>query len=135
MSELLEKKDDLIRYFEEGGKPRAQWRIGTEYEKVVVHSGDATAIRYSGAGGVEDMLRRMAADYGFKLEEEHGHVLALQGERSTITLEPGGQVELSGEQCDSIHCAYDEFATHVNQLIEVTGQIGATVLGLGMQPV
>src|SRR5271156_4024170 len=135
MSELLEKKDDLIRYFEEGGKPRAQWRIGTEYEKVVVHSADATAIRYSGAGGVEDMLRRMAADYGFKREEEHGHVLALKGERSAITLEPGGQVELSGEQCDSIHCAYEEFATHVQQLIEVTGQIGATVLGLGMQPV
>jgi glutamate--cysteine ligase len=42
---------------------------------------------------------------------------------------------LSGEQCDSIHCAYAEFATHVQQLIEVTGQIGATVLGLGMQPV
>jgi glutamate--cysteine ligase len=135
MSELLEKKDDLIRYFQEGGKPRAQWRIGTEYEKVIVRSADATAIPYSGAGGVEDLLRRMAADYGFEPEDEHGHILALKGERSAITLEPGGQVELSGEQCDSIHCAYAEFATHVQQLIEVTGQIGATVLGLGMQPV
>jgi len=135
MSELVEKKDDLIRYFQEGGKPRARWRIGTEYEKVVVRSADATAIPYSGAGGVEDLLRRMAADYGFEPEDEHGHILALKGERSAITLEPGGQVELSGEQCDSIHCAYAEFATHVQQLIEVTGQIGATVLGLGMQPV
>jgi len=135
MSELLEKKDDLIRYFQEGGKPRAQWRIGTEYEKVIVRNTDSTAIPYSGAGGVEDLLRRMAADYGFEPEDEHGHILALKGERSAITLEPGGQVELSGEQCDSIHCAYAEFATHVQQLIEVTGQIGATVLGLGMQPV
>jgi glutamate--cysteine ligase len=135
MSELVEKKDDLIRYFQEGGKPRARWRIGTEYEKVVVRSADATAIPYSGAGGVEDLLSRMAADYGFEPEDEHGHILALKGERSAITLEPGGQVELSGEQCDSIHCAYKEFATHAQQLIEVTGQIGATVLGLGMQPV
>ena len=135
MSELLEKKDDLIRYFEDGGKPRAQWRVGTEYEKVVVRNSDGTAIPYSGAGGVEDLLRRMANDYGFEPEDEHGHILALKGERAAITLEPGGQIELSGEQCESIHCAYDEFATHVQQLIEVTGQIGASVLGLGMQPV
>ncbi len=135
MIELVEKKDDLIRYFQEGGKPRAQWRIGTEYEKVVVRTADATAIPYSGAGGVEDLLRRMAADYGFEPEDEHGHILALKGERSAITLEPGGQIELSGEQCETIHCAYAEFATHVQQLIDVTGQIGATVLGLGMQPV
>ena len=101
MSELVEKKDDLIRYFEDGGKPRAQWRVGSEYEKVVVRNSDATAIPYSGAGGVEDLLRRMAADYGFEPEDEHGHILALKGERSAITLEPGGQVELSGEQCDS----------------------------------
>jgi glutamate--cysteine ligase len=135
MSDLLEKKDDLIRYFEEGGKPRARWRVGSEYEKVVVRNSDATAIPYSGAGGVEDLLRRMAADYGFEPEDEHGHILALKGDRAAITLEPGGQIELSGEQCESIHCAYDEFATHVQQLIEVTGQIGASVLGLAMQPV
>ena len=135
MSELLEKKDDLIRYFEDGGKPRAQWRVGTEYEKVIVRNSDGTAIPYSGAGGVEDILRRMAKDYGFEPEDEHGHILALKGERAAITLEPGGQIELSGEQCETIHCAYEEFATHVQQLIEVTGQIGAWVLGLGMQPV
>jgi glutamate--cysteine ligase len=135
MIELVEKKDDLIRYFQEGAKPRAQWKIGTEYEKVLVRSADATAIPYSGAGGVEDLLRRMAADYGFEPEDEHGHILALKGDRAQITLEPGGQIELSGEQCETIHCAYAEFATHVQQLIDVTGQIGATVLGLGMQPV
>ena len=135
MSELLEKKDDLIRYFEDGGKPRAQWRVGSEYEKVVVRTSDGTAIPYSGARGVEDLLRRMAADYGFEPEDEHGHILALKGDRAAITLEPGGQIELSGEQCDSIHCAYEEFSEHVQQLIEVTGKIDATVLGLGMQPV
>jgi glutamate--cysteine ligase len=135
MSELLEKKDDLIRYFHEGGKPRAQWKIGTEYEKVVVRTADGTAIPYSGAGGVEDLLRRMAADYGFEPEDEHGHIIALKDKRAAITLEPGGQIELSGEQCETIHCTHAEFATHVRQLIDVTRQIGATVLGLGMQPV
>ena len=122
MSELLEKKEDLIRYFQTGAKPRAQWRIGTEYEKVVVRTADGTAIPYSGSGGVEALLRRMAEDYGFEPEDEHGHILALKGARAQITLEPGGQIELSGEQCDTIHCAREEFATHVQQLIEVDQQ-------------
>ncbi|HEV2171143.1 MAG TPA: glutamate-cysteine ligase family protein [Candidatus Binatus sp.] len=135
MSEFLEKKEDLIRYFQEGGKPRAQWKIGTEYEKVVVSSADGTAISYSGDRGVEGILQRMADNYGFELEDEHGHVLALKGARSAITLEPGGQIELSGEQCETVHCAYAEFQEHVNQLIDETGKVGATVLGLGMQPV
>ncbi len=135
MSELLEKKDDLIRYFQDGGKPRAQWRVGTEYEKVVVRIADGTAIPYSGPGGVEDLLRRLVADYDFEPEDEHGHILALKGARAAITLEPGGQIELSGEQCDDIHCAHAEFANHVQQLIDVTSQVGAAVLGLGMQPV
>ncbi|MGD0670891.1 MAG: glutamate-cysteine ligase family protein [Candidatus Binatus sp.] len=134
MSELLEKKEDLIRYFQQGGKPRARWRVGTEYEKVVVRSADCTAIPYSGPGGVEDLIRRMAANYGFEPENEHGHIMALKGERAAITLEPGGQIELSGEQCETIHCAYAEFALHVQQIIDITSQIGATVLGLGMQP-
>ncbi len=134
MSELLEKKEDLIRYFQQGGKPRAKWRIGTEYEKVLVRSADGTAIPYSGPAGVEELLRRMAAGYGLEPEDEHGHIMALKSARAAITLEPGGQIELSGEQCDTIHCAHAEFALHVRQLIDVAGQIGATVLGLGMQP-
>jgi len=135
MTEMLEKKDDLIRYFHDGAKPRAQWRVGTEYEKVVVRTADGTAIPYSGAGGVEEILRRMAADYGFKPGDEHGHILELDGPRSRITLEPGGQIELSGEQCEDLHCTRAEFAEHVEQLLAVTSPVGATVLGLGMQPI
>src|SRR5271156_7215580 len=103
MTEMLEKKDDLIRYFHDGAKPRAHWRGGTEYEKVVVRTADGTAIPYSGAGGGEEILRRMAADYGFKPGDEHGHILELDGPCSRITLEPGGQIELSGEQCEDLH--------------------------------
>jgi glutamate--cysteine ligase len=135
MSDLLEKKEDLIRYFQDGGKPRANWRVGSEYEKVAVRTADGRALPYSGPGGVEELLRAMADGYGFEPEDEHGRILALKGARAAITVEPGGQIELSGEQCETIHCAYREFAEHAQQLIELTGQIGATVLGLGMQPV
>jgi len=90
MSELVEKKEDLIRYF--GGRcetARAMAR-GTEYEKVAVRI--ATRMRcHSGPGGVEQLLRRMADRYGFEPEEEHGRILALKGERSAITIEPAGK--------------------------------------------
>jgi glutamate--cysteine ligase len=135
MTELLEKRDDLIRYFESGAKPRAQWRIGSEYEKVAVRAADATALPFSGPGGVEEILRRMAERFGWQPDEEHGRILALRGERASITIEPGGQIELSGEQCGTIHCAQEEFAEHVRQLTEVTNGADARILSLGMQPV
>lgn len=135
MSELLEKKDDLIRYFASGAKPREQWRVGTEYEKVMVSVRDGRALPFSGPGGVEEILRRLIDGYGYQPDDEHGRIIALKGERAPITIEPGGQIELSGEQCETIHCAFEEFTRHARQLIEIGKRIGAAVIGLGMQPV
>jgi glutamate--cysteine ligase len=135
MSEPLEKKEDLIRYFASGAKPRDQWRIGTEYEKVLVSRRDGRALPFSGPSGVEEIMRRLIDRYGYEADDEHGRIIALRGERAPITIEPGGQVELSGEQCDNVHCAHREFTQHAQQLIEIGHQIGATVLGLGIQPV
>ena len=59
MSEPLEKKEDLIRYFASGAKPRDQWRIGTEYEKVLVSRRDGRALPFSGPSGVEEIMRRL----------------------------------------------------------------------------
>ncbi len=134
MSEAVEKKEELIRYFESGAKPRSQWRVGTEYEKVAVSSRDGSALRFSGQGGVEDLLRKLADRHGYEREDEHGRTIALRGSNAAITLEPGGQIELSGEQCETIHCAHREFAEHVQQLLEVGNEHGVTLLGLGMQP-
>ncbi len=135
MSELVESKDDLIAYFETGAKPREQWRVGTEYEKVVVRAEDGRALPFSGSAGVEEILRRMADRWDWEPDEEHGRILALRGPRAAITIEPGGQIELSGEQCPTIHCAHEEFELHVHQLTEIGSEIGARVLSLGMQPV
>ena len=135
MSELVEKKEDLIRYFQSGAKPRADWRVGSEYEKVAVSSADGRALPFSGEHGVEYILRQLAERYGYEPEEERGRVIALKGERAAITIEPGGQIELSGEQCETIHCAHREFAIHIEQLMEIARGAGATLLGLGMQPI
>lgn len=128
-------KEDLIRYFAQGAKPRSNWRVGTEYESIAVSSRTGAALPYSGARGVERMLRTLAERFGYEVDEEEGRALALIGPRSSITLEPGAQIELSGEQCDTIHCAHREFAEHVRRLIEVGREFDAALLGLGMQPI
>jgi len=136
MSDLVTKKDDLIRYFETGAKPRERWRIGTEYEKIAVSARDGTALPYSGPDGVERILRELVERYGWEPEdEERGHLLALKRGPARVTIEPGAQIELSGEQCDTIHCAHREFTQHIQELIEVGHGHDAVLLGLGMTPV
>ncbi|HKV55804.1 MAG TPA: glutamate-cysteine ligase family protein [Candidatus Binataceae bacterium] len=135
MSEPLENKAALIHYFESGAKPQEKWRVGTEYEKVAVSARNGRALPFSGPRGVEEILRRLVDRYGFEPDDEHGRVIALRGERAPITIEPGGQIELSGEQCETIHCAHSEFTRHIEQLVAIGHELDAVILGLGMQPV
>ncbi|HYB89728.1 MAG TPA: glutamate-cysteine ligase family protein [Candidatus Binataceae bacterium] len=135
MSELVENKEDLIRYFQGGAKPRADWRVGSEYEKVAVSSADGRALPFSGERGVEYLLKQLIERYGYEPDDEDGRILGLKLDRSAITIEPGAQIELSGEQCETIHCAHREFTIHIQQLMEVARSAGATLLGLGMQPI
>ncbi len=135
MSEMVEKKEDLLRYFDAGSKPASQWRVGSEYEKVAVSARDGRALPFSGPSGVEAILKLLADRHGYEPEEEHGRVLALKTPRASITIEPGGQIELSGEQCETIHCAHREFSEHIEQLMDAGREVGAAILGLGMQPI
>ncbi|MGH7822867.1 MAG: glutamate--cysteine ligase [Candidatus Binatia bacterium] len=135
LDEAVTRRDPLISYFLAGSKPRDQWRIGTEYEKVGVDRRTGRAAPYGGPRGIEELLRRMADRFGWTPRLEAGRIIALTGERATITLEPGAQLELSGEACDSIHCAYAELTEHVNQVVTVGEELGLAFLGLGIQPV
>jgi glutamate--cysteine ligase len=128
-------RDALVEYFASGAKPRSEWRIGTEYEKVGVERRSGRAARYFGPNGIEAVLRRMVDRFGWTPRFEGEHVIALEGRKATITLEPGGQLELSGEACDSIHCARKELAQHVNEIVTVGDELGLAFLGLGIQPV
>jgi glutamate--cysteine ligase len=136
MSQPVDTKEDLIRYFETGAKPRERWRVGTEYEKIAVDAATGRALPYSGPDGVEQILRELIDRFGWEQEDaENGHILALSRGPARITIEPGAQIELSGEQCETIHCAHSEFSQHVAELIEVGHSHDATLLGLGMTPV
>ncbi len=129
----LEHYEQLVSYFEAACKPRTSWRIGTEYEKVAVRAANGRALPFT--NGIEEVLRRLADRYDWDPIVEDGRIVALHGAAAAITLEPGGQLELSGEQCESVHCARREFAEHVHQIITVGEELGVAFLGLGMQPV
>jgi glutamate--cysteine ligase len=130
----IEKKDELEAYFHDGGKTRDRWRIGTEYEKVAVDRNTARAIPYFGARGVAFILKELVERYGWEPEEQDGHIIALVRGKEQIHLEPGGQIELSGEPCESVHCTYGEFTQHVRELLEITEEQDIVFLGLGIQP-
>jgi glutamate--cysteine ligase len=132
---VIEKNHELEAYFHDAGKPRDCWRVGTEYEKVGIVRDTGKAISYSGRRGVEFILRELIERFGWEPEEQDGHIIALSRDKAQITLEPGGQIELSGEPCESIHCTYAEFTQHIRELLEVTEPLGIIFLGLGMQPV
>ncbi len=134
MSEI-ERSEELEEYFHQAGKPRDRWRVGTEYEKVGIDRSTGKAISYSGPRGVESILKRLIDRFGWEPEEQDGHIIALSRDNAQITLEPGGQIELSGEPCDSIHCTYAEFTQHIRELLQVSEPLDVVFLGLGMQPV
>jgi glutamate--cysteine ligase len=131
----IESVEQLVVQLQRAGKPRQQWRIGTEYEKVVVDRATGTAAHFSGQRGVEALLRGLADRYGWEPKEEDGRTVALARAGASITLEPGAQLELSGVQCPTIHRADEELRTHVREVVSVGRELGLACLGLGIQPV
>src|SRR3989454_6983870 len=131
----IESVDQLVEQLHVAGKPPPRWAIGTEYEKVVVDRATGRAAPFSGRRGIETVLRTLAERFGWEPKEEDGRTIALARAGASITLEPGAQLELSGEQCRTLHCTHAELATHVREVVTVGSELGIAFLGLGMQPV
>ena len=125
----------LRSYFERAGKPPDAWRVGTEYEKLGVYAATGRAVPYDGPQGIETVLKALADRYGWEPKLENGRVIALYRDNATVTLEPGSQLELSGEQCANVHCAAEEFATHTREINSIGNELGIVFLGLGIHPV
>jgi glutamate--cysteine ligase len=131
----IESVDQLVSQFREAAKPCDRWMIGTEWEKLAVDPRSGRAVAYHGAHGIEAILDALAAEFGWEPKAEGGHTVALWRDGASITLEPGGQVELSGRQCPTIHCTEKELAGHVRELLTVGRDLGVAFLGLGAQPI
>ena len=131
----IESIDQLVEEFHSSAKPCERWTIGTEYEKLAVDARTGQAAPFSGARGIEVLLRELAERFGWEPQEENGRTVALRRGAASITLEPGGQVELSGEPYRTLHETREELATHVRELSEIACDLGMLFVGVGMQPV
>ncbi len=132
-SAIAESRADLIEYLEKGSKPAADWRIGTEHEKFGFFHSDLRSIPYHGAAGVRAVLEGLQR-FGWEPKYEGENVIALGLGQQAVTLEPGGQLELSGAPLETLHQTCDEVHSHLDQVREVAEGLGIGFLGLGFQP-
>ncbi len=130
---MIEHRDQLVAPMIKGEKPRAAWRIGTEHEKLVYCTGDHHAPSYHEPGGIRDLLKALEG-YGWEPIVEGGHVIALKGSDGNVSLEPAGQLELSGAPLESLHQTCAETGRHLDQVKAIGAKTGKGFLGLGMWP-
>ncbi|MEZ4600963.1 MAG: glutamate-cysteine ligase family protein [Syntrophotaleaceae bacterium] len=122
---------DLVDYLKSGARPPEKWGVGVEMEKLVldVHSGEAVALER-----IEVLFERLASLGPWKRIHEQGRLIALRGPDSSVTLEPGGQLELSGALCPDLYCCLGDFCRYAAQIVEQAESLGLLFLGLGVQP-
>lgn len=125
--------DDLAAWFSLGCKPREQWRIGTEHEKIGFCMDTLKPIPYDGERSIRRLLEMLAGG-DWKPVEENGNIIALKNDMASITLEPGGQLELSGAPLDSIHATCAETTEYLRMLKNITDELRIGFLGFGFQP-
>ncbi|MDP9413166.1 MAG: glutamate--cysteine ligase [Pseudomonadota bacterium] len=130
---ILETREDLLVPFVKGEKAIDAWRIGTEHEKFVYRRDDQRAPSYAEPGGIRDLLMALT-EYGWKPVEEGGNVIALSGPDGTVSLEPAGQLELSGAPLEHLHQSCAEAGRHLAQVKAAGDKLGVGFLGLGMWP-
>ena len=130
----VEGKTSLIEYLESGCKPEKDWRIGTEHEKFAYNLKDYRPLPYDGPVSIRALLDGMTR-FGWQAIEENGNPIALsKPDGSFISLEPAGQVELSGAPVSNLHQTCDEVTVHLQQVKAIARDLGIGFIGLGYQP-
>jgi glutamate--cysteine ligase len=132
----LRTRDDLVAWFEQGCKPKSQFRIGTEHEKFAFTAEGHRPVSYEGPRGIRALLEGMQSLLGWEPIMEGPNVIGLYDVTGggAISLEPGGQFELSGAPLETIHQTCGELMAHLAQLREVAQPLAIGFLGIGMTP-
>lgn len=130
----ISSHDDLVRYFHDAETPRADWRVGTEHEKIGLLADTHERVPYEGERGIEALLSEIREKDGWESIEEQGRLIGLRKNGASITLEPGGQIELSGAPLRETRETCAEFNTHVDLVNELSEKLGIAFLALGADP-
>ena len=131
---LIEHYGQLAEYLNAGCKPKEDWKIGTEHEKFGYVKDSFAPLPYDGRCSIKAMLQGLRDTYNWSEILEGGNIIGLTKEGANVSLEPGGQLELSGAPLDSIHETCDEVNQHLSEVRDIANKIGAGFLGLGAAP-
>ncbi len=130
----VEKIEDLTEYLASGCKPKEDWRIGTEHEKFGYCKDSLKPLPYDGERSIVAVLSGLRDQFGWAPIEEAGNIIGLEKDGANVSLEPGGQLELSGAPLATIHETCDEVNEHLDQVKAVADGIGVRFIGLGAAP-
>jgi glutamate--cysteine ligase len=134
----VRSRDELVAWIAEGSRPNERWRIGTEHEKFVFHTDTLKPVPYEGDRGIRALMEALIARYGWEPIREGDAIIALKRPNETaggtISLEPGGQFELSGAPVATLHETAAETGEHLDQVLDVGEDLGIGFLGMGFTP-
>ena len=130
----IEHPDQLAEYLASGCKPAADWRIGTEHEKFGWLTASRAPLPYDGPASVRAMLEGLRDRFGWAEVREGGALIGLHRNGANVSLEPGGQFELSGAPLETIHQTAAELDTHLAEVAAVADPLGVRFMGIGAAP-
>jgi glutamate--cysteine ligase len=131
--EIVSETGQLAAYLESGCKPASLWKVGTEHEKFLFRQSGHGPVAYDGDDGVRALLEGLKP-FGWEPVLEGETLIGLTAGMANVSLEPGGQFELSGAPFDSMHETASEVSAHLAQVRQVGDRLGIGALGLGFQP-
>src|SRR5450432_4415052 len=132
----IETRDELVAWLEAGCKPKTQFRVGTEHEKFAFTVDGHRPVPYAGQHSIRALLEGMKHLLGWEPIMEGDNIIGMFDVTGggAISLEPGGQFELSGAPVETVHQTASELMAHLAQLREVARPLGIGFLGIGMTP-
>ena len=125
--------EDLLAVFRRNERPQEAWKVGLEHEKLVLRAGTLDAVPYQGEGGIEAILKAFTR-FGYEPFEEEGRVIASQKSGLTVSIEPGGQIELSGRPFADVHVVAGELDRHLEKCKAIGRELGVEFLSGGYRP-
>lgn len=131
--EPINGRDHLVEFLASGGRPAEDWRIGTEHEKFGFRLDDLRAPTWEGEQGIAALLEGLTR-FGWNRVIENDKLIALLRDSASVTLEPAGQLELSGAPLETIHETCCEVTQHLREVKTVADELGLGFLGMGFQP-
>jgi glutamate--cysteine ligase len=137
-SPVISSRNELVAYLEAGSKPERDWRIGTEHEKFPFTLDGHAPVPYAGERGISTLLQGFKDRFGWDAIVEDGNIIGLNcldcPKGGAISLEPGGQLELSGAPFENVHETEQELRKHLAQMGEIAAELGIGFLGIGFSP-